>query len=331
MQRLFQRLGYFTTLFALVVIVLGAFVRLSDAGLGCPDWPGCYGQIVVPSSESAVLEAQNSYPERALESEKAWKEMAHRYFAATLGFLILALAVIAWLNRKDSEQQILLPLFLVGLVIFQAALGMWTVTLLLKPVIVTLHLLAGMATLGLLWLMTLRASRKKSIFADRPPSNLKGWAFLALIILIGQIALGGWTSTNYVALHCPDFPTCQGSWLPELDMDEAFTIWRESGVDYEGGVLSLNAGVAVHFMHRLGAVTTLLVVGLLALRCMLGRYSGVRLLGATVFLLLMIQVSLGIANVMLRLPMPIAVSHNGVAALLLMSLLALNFRLSRAS
>ncbi len=331
MHKLFQRLGLFTTLFALVVIVLGAFVRLSDAGLGCPDWPGCYGEIVVPSSEEAVLEAQARHPERALESDKAWKEMAHRYFAGTLGLLILVLAIIAWLNRKDDEQQLFLPTFLVGLVVFQAALGMWTVTLLLKPVIVTLHLLAGMATLGLLCLMTLSAGRKTSIFADKPPFGLKALAFTALIVLIGQIALGGWTSTNYVALHCPDFPTCQGRWLPELDMDEAFTIWRDSGVDYEGGVLSLNAGVTVHFMHRVGALTVLLVVGLLAFRCLLGGYSGVRLLGGTVLLLLLVQISLGIANVMLRLPMPVAVSHNGVAALLLMSLLALNFKLSRAS
>jgi cytochrome c oxidase assembly protein subunit 15 len=208
---------------------------------------------------------------------------------------------------------------------------MWTVTLLLKPVIVTLHLLAGMATLGFLWLMALRATRKVTTFDDKPASGLKNWTLIALLILIGQIALGGWTSTNYVALHCPDFPTCQGRWLPELDMDEAFTIWRDSGVDYEGGVLSLNAGVTVHFMHRLGALTVLFVVGLLALRCLFGGYSGVRFLGGTVLLLLVIQISLGIANVMLRLPMPIAVSHNGVAALLLMSLLALNFRLSRAS
>jgi len=329
MSNLFQRLSYFTTFFTLVVIVLGAFVRLSDAGLGCPDWPGCYGQIVVPSSDAAIAEAKNNYPERLLEHGKAWKEMAHRYFAGALGLFILALAMVAWLNRRDQEQQLFLPIFLVCLVIFQAALGMWTVTLLLKPVIVTLHLLAGMATLGLLWLMTLKAGRKNLVSTEVAPCSLKIWAFIALLVLIGQIALGGWTSTNYVAFHCPDLPMCQGRWLPELDIDEAFTIWRPSGVDYEGGTLSLNAGVTVHFMHRLGAVIALLVIGLLALRCIFGRYAAVRLLGSTVLLLLIIQISLGIANVMLRLPMPVAVSHNAVAALLLMSLLALNFRLSR--
>lgn len=328
-SKLFIRLGMFTTLFALVVIVLGAYVRLSDAGLGCPDWPGCYGEVIVPGSSETIAEANARFPERALESGKAWKEMFHRYFAGTLGLLILALAVVAWINRKEVNQPLLLPFFLVGLVLFQAALGMWTVTLLLKPAIVTLHLLAGLATLGLLWLTVLRKHYQRPIFSDSAQPILKYWAALALIVLIIQIALGGWTSTNYAAMHCPDFPTCQGQWLPKLDLDEAFTVWRESGVDYEGGVLPFNAAVTVHFIHRVGALLTVLILGLLALRCLAVKRAGIPFIGATILLFLLVQVSLGIANVMLRLPMPIAVSHNGVAALLLMSLIALNTRLYR--
>ncbi len=319
-----------TTLFALVVIVLGAYVRLSDAGLGCPDWPGCYGQSVVPGSVETIAQANASFPDRALESGKAWKEMFHRYFAGTLGLLILALAVIAWINRKEVNQPLLLPFFLVGLVVFQAALGMWTVTLLLKPVIVTLHLLAGLATLGLLWLTVLRKRYQASIFSEPIQSGLRFWAALGLVVLIAQIALGGWTSTNYAAMHCPDFPTCQGQWLPELDLGEAFTIWRESGVDYEGGVLPFNAAVTVHFIHRVGALVTFLIVGLLALRCLAVKRRGISFIGVTILLFLLIQISLGIANVMLRLPVPVAVSHNGMAALLLMSLIALNTRLYRS-
>lgn len=320
---LFYRLSLGATLLALCVIILGAYVRLSDAGLGCPDWPGCYGQILAPTAEQDVHAANQAYPDRPVESHKAWKEMAHRYLASTLGLIILALACLAIKRRHHPEQALILPLALVLVVCFQGALGMWTVTLLLKPAIVTLHLLGGMLTLGLLsWLsLSQKFPRHKRIPV---PAPTKKWAFFALIVLCLQISLGGWTSTNYVALHCYDLPTCQGEWLPPTDFKEGFTIWREIGVDYEGGVLSVEAGTAVHLTHRLGAIITLLT--LTTLGFLLFREKNKQLKCLTILLLgvLATQITLGLLNIILVLPLVIAVAHNGVAALLLICVVAIN-------
>lgn len=324
----FKVLSVAATVLALFVIVLGAYVRLSDAGLGCPDWPGCYGKVFAPTSEVDIESANSIFPERPVETGKAWKEMLHRYFASFLGLLILAMAGIAWMNRKQAGQQVWLPAFLVGLVIFQGMLGMWTVTLLLKPAVVTMHLLAGMLTAALLWLVALNSFDAKqehcgSIDIGAP---LKIWAVIALMVVYCQIALGGWTSTNYVALHCWDFPTCQGQWLPEMDLQEGFTLWRGLGANYEGGVLSNAAGVAVHFSHRIGALLTFFIVGILGITLLYTVKSrAVKLVSIIMLALLVTQLSLGVANVLLRLPIPVAVSHNGVAALLLLSLVSLNF------
>ncbi|MBV1873438.1 MAG: COX15/CtaA family protein [Gammaproteobacteria bacterium] len=329
-SKVFQFVTATAVLLAFFVIVLGAYVRLSDAGLGCPDWPGCYGQILVPSSDSTIEQANHAFPERPLEAGKAWKEMLHRYFASFLGLLILVMAVSAWLNRNNPLQQKWLPSFLLLLVMFQGALGMWTVTLLLKPAIVTLHLLAGMMTLALLWFVGLKAfaiSRLSSqIYV--PSKTIKVWALLAMAVVYGQIALGGWTSTNYVALHCWDFPTCQGKWLPETDFSEGFTLWRGLGQNYEGGVLSNAAGVAVHFSHRLGALITLILVGGLSIMLLRGEPKGsVKVVAGLMFVLLLLQITLGISNVLLRLPTLIAVAHNGVAALLFLLTVSLNYLL----
>ena len=209
----FLRLALLTSALALVVVVLGAFVRLSDAGLGCPDWPGCYGNIDVPKTEQEVQLANDAYPDRPVEAAKAWKEMIHRYFAGALGLLVLIMAILAIRNRHSEKQQVYVPVFLVGLIIFQALLGMWTVTIKLNPTIVMSHLMGGLATLSLLWWVSLRQGR---LFVQRQSdigdySGLRRIALIGLLVVILQIMLGGWTSANYAALHCPDFPTCRGN------------------------------------------------------------------------------------------------------------------------
>ncbi|MCB1773353.1 MAG: COX15/CtaA family protein [Gammaproteobacteria bacterium] len=320
---MYHRFIQLTCLLAFVVIVLGAYTRLSDAGLGCPDWPGCYGHLVVPASEEHVVE-KHYLEQRALEPEKGWMEMIHRYFAGTLGLFILAIAIWSWRRRaRDPRQPLLLPLFLLALVVFQAALGMWTVTLLLKPVVVMAHLLGGFATFSFLVLLALRTAPRRPLTVS---PRWRGMAAAGLLILVLQIALGGWTSTNYAALSCGDFPTCQGRWLPEMDFGEAFVMWRGLGVNYEYGVLDNPARTAIHVTHRVGAVVTLLFLGWLVIRIL--RHDRA-LAGAALLVggLLLTQFSLGIANVLLQLPLGVATAHNGVAALLLISLVYLNFRL----
>ena len=319
-SRLLQyRLAGFTCLLAFVVILMGAYVRLSNAGLGCPDWPGCYGRLVVPTDHSEVAE---SFADRQLHTGKAWKEMIHRYLAGSLGLAILALALLAWRQRNQPDQPRALPALLLGLVIFQAALGMWTVTLLVKPAIVTAHLLGGFATFVLLWLLVLKLRSTKpplSAQAEKAP-RLHLW--LALLVLILQISLGGWTSSNYAALGCSEFPTCYGGqWWPAMDFREAFVIWRGLGVNYEFGVLENDARTAIHMTHRFGALLTFLVLGLLALRLLgLPESAMLRRLGGLMLGLLLLQIGLGITNVLGHLPLPVAVAHNGVAALLLLTL-----------
>jgi len=324
----FHRLALVATVLALCVLVLGAYVRLSHAGLGCPDWPGCYGLLSVPQTETAIAQASEAYPERPVNAAKAWKEMIHRYFAGTLGLLVLGLAVLAWRHRDLSGQPVALPGFLLVLVIFQALLGMWTVTLLLKPAVVTSHLLGGMATLALLLWLTLRTGTSLRASHVGAVGNLRPLALVALVVAVAQIALGGWTSANYAALACYDFPTCQGQWWPPTDFGEAFTLWRQLGVDYEGGLLGTDARVTIHLTHRLGALVTVLVVGLLAVRMMLNGQDGLtRNLGILVAGVLLAQVGLGIANVVLSLPLPVATAHNAVGALLLLTLVLVNHAL----
>lgn len=327
---LFTRFAVFTTAFTLVVVVLGAYVRLSDAGLGCPDWPGCYGRLAVSGDPVYQARAAESYPERPLDTAKAWKEMVHRYFAGTLGLLVLSLAVLAWIRRQEPGQHVLLPSALLGLVLFQALLGMWTVTLLLKPLVVMAHLLGGLALLGLLWWLSLRSGALNA--ARHPNVALRPWAVVGLVILGAQIALGGWTSANYAALQCIDFPTCQGEWWPSMDLAEGFVLWRGLGVDYEGGVLHNEARVAIHMMHRVGALVTLLYLGGLAVSAWRsGSDPRQRAVAVAVLVLLAVQVSLGIVNIVLVLPLPVAVAHNAGAALLLLALITLNHVLRPAT
>ncbi len=307
------------TILALVVIVLGAYVRLSDAGLGCPDWPGCYGNLVVPDQ----VEADNEHLSvRPLEHAKAWKEMIHRYVASTLGFLILVMAFLAW--SKPSLSHIRpFATALLALVIFQGMLGMWTVTLLLKPVIVMSHLLGGLSILSFLYWTVLRQQSKQGVFVSAGYRTLLPVAISAIVVLILQISLGGWTSSNYAALACPDFPTCQGVFWPKMDFNEGFILWRGLGVNYEGGVLLGAARTAIHMTHRIGAIITFITIFFLAIQAIRSGIKQLKFTGIVTLVLLCLQVSLGIANVKFSLPLPIAVAHNGVAALLLLSLITL--------
>lgn len=326
-QSYFRKIALITTTLALFVVVLGAYVRLSDAGLGCPDWPGCYGHITVPEASHHVNKANAAYPERPVEAAKAWKEMVHRYFASTLGLLIVILAVLAWRSKRISNQQVKLPIFLVALVIFQGLLGMWTVTIKLNPTIVMMHLIGGMTTLSLLWWMSLRQS-KMFLPHSSYPTQLKpfaGLAVIGLIIVIFQIMLGGWTSSNYAALVCADFPTCQGSLIPPTDFGEAFNLWRGTEINFEGGVLDNTARTTIHFVHRVGALITFLFIGWLSLKLMFGTdVNKLQSLGRLLLFVLIAQVSLGIINVVYSLPLFIAVAHNGVGALLLLTMVTLN-------
>jgi len=322
---MYHRFIVFACFLAFGVILLGAYTRLADAGLGCPDWPGCYGHLSVPASEEHVVE-KHYLEQRPLEPAKGWKEMVHRYFAGALGLSILTIAIWSWVRRRsDPRQPVWLPTLLLGLVIFQAALGMWTVTLLLKPVVVMGHLLGGFATFALLVLLAVQTARHRALAGNM---RWRTAGAIGLFILVVQIALGGWTSSNYAALACVDFPTCHGSWMPEMDFGEAFVMWRGLGINYEFGVLEHPARTAIHVTHRVGALVTFLYLGWLTLSILRARgpLSGVALLVAG---LLVLQVVLGIGNVLLHLPLGVATAHNGVAALLLVSLIYLNYRLWR--
>jgi heme a synthase len=327
--RLFRRLALAGVVLAFGVVVLGAYVRLNAAGLGCPDWPGCYGHLTAGDAARNVDAINEAFPHRPFEYHKAIKEMVHRYFASTLGLLILALAGLAIVNRKDPQQPLVLPIVLVGLVVLQGLLGMWTVTLLLKPLIVVLHLLGGLATLSLLaWLALPRGEAGE--MGSVP--ILRKVAAAALAVLALQIALGGWTSSNYAALACPDFPTCQNSMWPHMDVKDAFILWRGLGIDYEGGVLDHPARVAIHFAHRLGAIVAALMLGLASIAAIrLGPTRGVRIAGAVLGVVLICQLILGPVMVIRALPLALATAHNAVAALLLLAVIALNRTLRSAA
>jgi heme a synthase len=317
-----HRAALLAVVVAFVVVVLGAYVRLSHAGLGCPDWPGCYGQLTWPVASADIHAANTAFPERPVDIGKAWKEMVHRYLAGFLVLLVVAINVLAWRSRTSTRIKAL-AVSILALILFQAALGMWTVTLKLKPIIVMAHLLGGLATLSLLLWLTLgtRAREPAAPSAYRP---FRTGILLALAVLVLQLALGGWTSANYAALACPDFPTCQGQAWPPMNFRDAFVLWREIGVDYEGGVLDLPSRTAIQMTHRMWALAVVTVLGLLAFGLLRDRATrpGGALLGA----LLAAQVTLGILNVWLFLPLPNAVAHNGTGALLLAAMVWLLHR-----
>lgn len=367
--RHFHRIAWLAAALALCVVVFGSFVRLSNAGLSCPDWPTCYGRATWPSV-TAEVNHPTALDVRPLEVHKAWREQTHRHAAAVLGMLVLIIALLAARRRRFGVAQVLLaaglvgggiPLYMQGqheaavvcavlgelilliaalrwrnddlsrvaaftlmLIIFQALLGMWTVTLLLKPVVVMGHLIGGMATFSLLTWMAWRATDMPVRIAGA--TSMRRWLIGAVVVVGVQIALGGWVSANYAALACGnDFPTCVGQWLPPHDFREAFVLWRGIGVDYEGGVLDGASRIAIQLAHRMMAV--MVFVYLLTLALKLIRTPGLWLTGVMLILLVSAQAALGIGNVMLGLPLWTAVMHNAGAVLLLFLLVGLLARL----
>ncbi|MEN1941911.1 COX15/CtaA family protein [Luteimonas sp. MJ246] len=374
-HRNFHRIAWLAVALALGVIVFGAFVRLSHAGLSCPDWPTCYGRATWPQAAEHVADHAASSI-REFEDHKAWREQVHRHAAAILGLLVLAMALLAARRRPRGITQVLaaagvvavaIPVYMSGahvaasvlavageaillaaalrwrggdlareasvtlaVIIFQALLGMWTVTWLLKPVVVMGHLLGGLLTFSLLTWMAWRALDRPIVLAYA--GRLRRLLWGALAVLGVQVALGGWVSANYAALSCgaggwsiANFPQCAGMWLPPTDFSEGFVLWRGIGVDYEGGVLDGTARIAIHVAHRLGAVVAAAVLLWAAVRML--RTPGLRGWGTLLALLTVAQVTLGILNVKLSLPLPVAVMHNGGAALLVFVLVSLLARL----
>jgi cytochrome c oxidase assembly protein subunit 15 len=296
----FRRLAFAGALLAAAVVVLGAWVRLTDAGLGCPDWPGCYGHV---------------YP----NSSKAMHEMIHRYFAGTLVIAIATLLAWTVRFRKDRGQPSIAVALLFVIVCLQAVLGALTVTLLLKPLIVTAHLLGGLSTLALLWWLSL----EPPVTVNRLPT-LQRFALLGLTALILQIALGGWTSSNYAALACPDFPTCQGAWWPRMNYRDAFVLWRGLDIDYEGGVLANPARAAIHFTHRLGAlVTGLILIGLGLLVAVRAQDRRLARAGSLLVIAVVFQIAIGAAMVHWGVPLSLATLHNAGDALLVICIATL--------
>jgi heme a synthase len=363
-RKIVPYIALLAAVFAFGLVMFGAFVRLSNAGLSCPDWPTCYGKATWPQQVQAVAKADAAFPDRPYEADKAWREQVHRMLAGTLGVLVVVLALLAarrdrltmlaivlsaifatigvtlylhgerdgssglallaillpmtgafWLREHAAFKMSVLAL---AVIIFQAMLGMWTVTLLLKPIVVMGHLLGGMTTFGLLAYTALRLNGVGS--ADNQHASLRSAVVLGIVLLAFQIALGGWTSANYAALACgTDFPTCLGQWAPPTDFHQAFVLWREIGVNYEGGILDMAARSAIQITHRIGALVVFCYLGWLSYRLV---RDGFRLGGVAVAVVLVIQVMLGISNVHFGLPLPVATMHNGGAALLLFTLLA---------
>ncbi|WP_367608204.1 heme A synthase [Legionella sp. W05-934-2] len=308
-------------LLALVVVTLGAYTRLTDAGLGCPDWPGCYGHMVLPHKASALQVAQANFPDVPVEQVKAWTEMVHRYVAGSLAFLLLLIAIRAlYLRIRDRFAYWRMPAIIVCLVILQAALGMWTVTMKLLPVVVMSHLLGGMTIFSLLCYYNVKITNP----SDTQLTRQLYWVLGGIFVVFCQIALGGWVSANYAGIACVGFPKCNGLWLPSLHLGQGFNLFTSIGENYQGGLLDSEIRVTIQMIHRIGAmVTAIYLFGLSIFIYRTSHNELQRFCAIFIGLLLVMQICLGIANVMYRLPLPVAVAHNGVAAMLLASLMAM--------
>lgn len=323
-KQLFHYIALFAAILAWVVIMLGAYTRLRDAGLGCPDWPGCYGKFLVPSTIDEIQKAVQSF-HQPVEATKAWAEMIHRYVAGSLGILILVLAGLAVQRYRQSKQILYSAFALVGLVIFQAVLGMLTVTKLLYPPVVMGHLLMGLTVLSLLTWLACRTNSDIKITGVAKLKTYRPWAFTAIIIVAIQIALGGWTSTNYAGPACPDFPTCHGTWVQAMNFSEGFSIMPSKGINFLGGYLSTSAKAAIHMTHRLWAVVTFLyLIGFTGFLRSKVKIQRINYLCLGIMGLVCLQVALGISYIVLQFPYGMAVMHNSVAALLLIFIVALN-------
>ncbi|GAA6183899.1 MULTISPECIES: COX15/CtaA family protein [Alteromonadaceae] len=322
-----RKLVLASVVLAIVVIVLGAYTRLTDAGLGCPDWPGCYGHLSVPATESHISAAQDAFPERTFEAHKAWNEMIHRYAAGTLGLFILLIFLIS-LVKRSFHSPVKLPFFLLCLVCFQAALGMWTVTLNLMPLVVMGHLLGGFAVLSCLYLLYLRVTPYRIPGGDSDMKRFAKFCALGIVILVAQIALGGWTSANYAALACTELPFCESDWVSRIDFAGAYSIPHAD--NYEFGVHDWAERMTMHVTHRFGAIVTFIYLCWLAIRLYSSAASQlIKKLSVSMVLILGLQVILGVSNVVFSLPLFVAVLHNAVAACLLLVMVKLCYTLYR--
>ena len=327
------KLSLLCVIFTCVVVVLGAFTRLVDAGLGCPDWPGCYGHLLWPSSADEVARAEAIFPEAPVEHDKTWPEMVHRYFASLLGLFIIGLCVLMVRYKKrmsDPSAPVKLTFALLLLVILQGAFGAWTVTLKLWPQVVTAHLLGGFTTLSLLWLLVQRLSSWHWRVAHETHGrlqSLKPWVWFVFVLVVLQITLGGWTSTNYAALACVDFPKCHAKWWPQADFAQGFNIFQQVGPNYLGGLLDNHARTAIHLTHRIGAlIVTVSSLFFIWRLCMIA-YRPTRRLAYILLAVLIAQVSLGISNILFALPLWVAVAHNAFGAVLMLTLVTIIHRL----
>lgn len=318
--------AYIALIFALFVVMLGAYTRLTDAGLGCPDWPGCYGRLVLPSAKSALADAQSVYPEVPIESGKAWTEMAHRYAAGTLvlllGFIIFKTLGSQRLSLKLPWQ---MPLALSLLISFQALLGMWTVTFKLLPLVVMGHLLGGILIFTCVSFFCWHFSGVSGFNLQK----YSKWLNIGFLIVLLQIALGGLVSANYAGIACFGFPKCSGMWLPNLDFANAFNLLPGVGENYQGGLLDNAGRMTLQFVHRIGAIITVsYILSIAGWILFTAKPLLLRIFAVVAILIVLLQFSLGILNVVYLLPLWIAVLHNGFAALLLASVASLRFLVS---
>ena len=319
----FRKLAWVTAFLTLDLIMFGSFTRLTDSGLGCPDWPGCYGHSNPLSADEPIRAAETALPSGPVTQTKAWIEMVHRYFAMGVGLLIVILAVLAWLWRRASGRSPWLAIAALVWVIAQGAFGAWTVTMKLQPIIVTIHLLGGIGLLALLTWLALRESERVHVQA---PASLKLLARAAFVALIVQIALGGWVSTNYAVMACPDFPLCQGQWAPPMDFAHGFTLWRPLGMTGAGDAIPFQALVAIHWTHRLFA---LIASGLLlALAWRSWSIAPLATAARALAAVLLLQLVTGMSNIVLQWPLALAVLHSGGAAVLTALLVVFNVRLA---
>lgn len=323
----YRKLVWVTLFLTFDLVMFGGFTRLTDSGLGCPDWPGCYGQANPLQAHAEISAAQASMPTGPVTASKAWIEMIHRYLAMAVGVLISAQMLIAWHRWLKTARQAYrfspgLPTALFGLVCLQGAFGAWTVTLKLQPVIVTTHLLLGLCLLAALaWLA---AQQSDLLPVAEGAASLRRPALIALILLVLQIALGGWVSTNYAPLACTDFPLCQGRWLPPMDFANGFTLWRELGKTGSGEYLPFAALTAIHWVHRNFALVVIACAGWVGYRAL--HIDGLRATGRWLLIALAIQFATGVSTIYLMWPLLLAVAHNGGAALLVVLLVMLNYQ-----
>tara|TARA_B100000212_G_scaffold90315_1_gene66275 strand:+ start:475 stop:1446 length:972 start_codon:yes stop_codon:yes gene_type:complete len=316
-MNIIRGLSLFGICFAFIVIALGAWTRLVDAGLGCPDWPGCYGFVVFPTTEAEIQLAESRYPQFPYEIDKAIPEVVHRYFAAALGFLAILLVYFAFKYQLPKKIKAITS-FLLFFICCQGLFGYLTVSLKLLPIIVTGHLFGGFFTLSLFFYLFLKTTDG---IKNHNIGHLKVIGGIALFALIVQIFLGVWTSTNYASLACADFPTCQGKLIPEMDFSEGFNLAQEVGPNYLYGLLDNEARVAIHYSHRISAIVLTIIFLILISRLW---FSSAAPLASTLGVILVTQISLGIMNVVYVLPLYIAIAHNLVAALLLLATLMVN-------